>query len=877
MLISGPHSMHSSAASPSGDAAGGVRSSSSSNSSKEEMSATFSLESGGLVELEEDCCIADCVAYLANCALMTPGIFRTPATMTLVRELHACYNASTIITYRESRRSLLETPATLSLSSDEKVEKAPSVSVPVSVSRLPCGRPNLSEVGSPHAIAGLLLYHLRENPSLLSSAYEEILNIAHAAVVKYDSGNGDENTAFSFASTRTRTHTRDSTLTRDSACSTRESDEESTDYFDDERRARGGGVVRATVEGIDTEDLHCIILSMPLKERRVLCTLISFLHSLCQGEEEKERTGGGSLAMSSPHGGRARSIPTNEALSPLSLANVFAPVLCRPKNTAYLSIRHRQGLQRTRMVVHLLIEKFPELEASMRSPMLPPRRKSSIPNHLCSAINPLDSPKPSVQMRPEVLRTPPPKASTILAFKSPKASPSTRANAEYHRRFLMTMKESFQGLFDGASSPANAKAWTSELVDAASGIQDQGDAPVVADIKVVENTSDVDEGKYSVSDEETTQEKINPAEDDLTASRDSAASSSAASLRASGESKTTEIESKEEVERWGTRRTPLPRDEQKDDHTSASARSSSTTLAAKTKSARPASAGSSRGFHAADEVLQSDLVSGKQRRKAVAVCKSIKAKLEEMEKNLGRSGRARRSSDEKKRAKSTRAQYRKVKRHIRNGAATQIQRLFRSRSKRIKVKSSKSSTLLTSGMIRQGRVGRRSTKDLLREKSALKKRLKKYDQDFKRAHGRRPRKDEKEPIRHLYEEYNALKIMLGARRSASNSGEDAKESSRSILGNRRLRSSSFDQGRESFANLDLQDVQELLREKRILQLQLRAFEKDFERKNGRKVKHPRDIRGKENEYRRYKELKEFVNRHSDGNAVAVSGRLNQSL
>jgi hypothetical protein len=50
--------------------------------------------------------------------------------------------------------------------------------------------------------------------------------------------------------------------------------------------------------------------------------------------------------------------------------------------------------------------------------------------------------------------------------------------------------------------------------------------------------------------------------------------------------------------------------------------------------------------------------------------------------------------------------------------------------------------------------------DLQARKRELKQQLKQYDMSFARKHGRMPVKAEKEPIRHLYENYNALKSQI---------------------------------------------------------------------------------------------------------------------
>jgi len=97
-----------------------------------------------------------------------------------------------------------------------------------------------------------------------------------------------------------------------------------------------------------------------------------------------------------------------------------------------------------------------------------------------------------------------------------------------------------------------------------------------------------------------------------------------------------------------------------------------------------------------------------------------------------------------------------------------------------------------------------SIADLLRaRKRDLKKQLKQYDLDFARKHGRLPDKEEKEPIRHLYEAYNAIKMKL------------------IVL---------------------LQDMASLKAEKRKLHKLLRSYEKDFLRESKGQVSSYADIK-----------------------------------
>ena len=53
-----------------------------------------------------------------------------------------------------------------------------------------------------------------------------------------------------------------------------------------------------------------------------------------------------------------------------------------------------------------------------------------------------------------------------------------------------------------------------------------------------------------------------------------------------------------------------------------------------------------------------------------------------------------------------------------------------------------------------------SLQDLQARKRELKQRIKQYDVNFAKIHGRMPVKEEKEPIRHLYDSYNTIKDRI---------------------------------------------------------------------------------------------------------------------
>ena len=70
---------------------------------------------------------------------------------------------------------------------------------------------------------------------------------------------------------------------------------------------------------------------------------------------------------------------------------------------------------------------------------------------------------------------------------------------------------------------------------------------------------------------------------------------------------------------------------------------------------------------------------------------------------------------------------------------------------------SSSSPMASSNLGTYGDLARLSLRELQERKKRIKRQLVKYDKLFLREHGRAPLHDEKEPIRHLYEHYNALK------------------------------------------------------------------------------------------------------------------------
>jgi len=122
------------------------------------------------------------------------------------------------------------------------------------------------------------------------------------------------------------------------------------------------------------------------------------------------------------------------------------------------------------------------------------------------------------------------------------------------------------------------------------------------------------------------------------------------------------------------------------------------------------------------------------------------------------------------------------------------------------------------------------------KKRSIKRKLKEFDEKYIKENGRKPTRMEKEPMRQLYESYNVVKRKLGVLSGLENSKLKSKT-------NIAFSPRSFDV---------------LKVEKRNLQSKLRHFEKTFEASNGRPVNSPRDIEGLEDEYKRYKYLREVL-------------------
>ncbi|GAX14870.1 hypothetical protein FisN_29Lh082 [Fistulifera solaris] len=175
-----------------------------------------------------------------------------------------------------------------------------------------------------------------------------------------------------------------------------------------------------------------------------------------------------------------------------------------------------------------------------------------------------------------------------------------------------------------------------------------------------------------------------------------------------------------------------------------------------------------------------------------------------------------------------------------------------------------------------------SLDELQARKRDLKRQLRQYDMDFARRHGRMPVKAEKEPIRHLYESYNALKSQITQMEQDSRSSQSASAVSRSHVSSevQTMASESVNEEprgqerqrpniikrvseplppSEPMTNVSpTQNLNSLRAEKAELHQMLRSYERDFYEKHGRQVSSFSDIRPVASQYRRYKEIKRAI-------------------
>ncbi|KAL9184128.1 hypothetical protein ACHAXT_002214 [Thalassiosira profunda] len=205
-----------------------------------------------------------------------------------------------------------------------------------------------------------------------------------------------------------------------------------------------------------------------------------------------------------------------------------------------------------------------------------------------------------------------------------------------------------------------------------------------------------------------------------------------------------------------------------------------------------------------------------------------------------------------------------------------------------------------------------SLAELQQRKRELKQQLKLYDMNFHAQHGRMPEKREKEPIRHLYESYNAYKNRIsviekgevqpgpgtaafrgihvaeaevspmaggsptygggsvspvdggGGTHHRKPSAAMSSTGSLSSEASEGIQTPTLDESTTGMTDGASPDLASLKAEKATLHQMLRSYEKDFFRQHKRQVSSFADIRPVASQYRRYKEIKKLIASKSSG-------------
>jgi len=166
-----------------------------------------------------------------------------------------------------------------------------------------------------------------------------------------------------------------------------------------------------------------------------------------------------------------------------------------------------------------------------------------------------------------------------------------------------------------------------------------------------------------------------------------------------------------------------------------------------------------------------------------------------------------------------------------------------------------------------------SLEHLIEQKKMVKDKLKSFDVRFVQEHGRMPSKAEKEPIRHLYENYNSLKSQIKKLEltikkyvgdTAGNQPNILNRNSNSLPPERGGYNSQ--EAPNTVAppinpqNKQLSEIEMLRKSKRDFHIMLKNYERQFKLQHGREVSSPEDIAPVEKEYQKYKEIKKKLTR-----------------
>lgn len=320
------------------------------------------------------------------------------------------------------------------------------------------------------------------------------------------------------------------------------------------------------------------------------------------------------------------------------------------------------------------------------------------------------------------------------------------------------------------------------------------------------------------------------------------------------------------------------------------------------------------------------------RRRLVSVCRCLRIQIQEFEENFKKEKDRMPKGSEKGEMTQIYARYRELKKEIREGSATDLQRVFRGYLARLKFKnkrnninsapqqstpSTNSTSTTTSSNLSEENNLISQYREYSEAKKELKKKLKKFDEDFELKHNKPPVKSDKEVIRPLYQRYHDIKKKLDtikksliamnahipddlleeingvAPPSAASSSSSSNilsysttlpiETSGSSSSKKPQLSISTESPRvedefvfsanntptsanaanaasfNSASQAERDNILEsLMQEKKALHMHLKVFERNFLKKNSRPVTRSEDISPVAAEYQRYKEIKALI-------------------
>ena len=310
-----------------------------------------------------------------------------------------------------------------------------------------------------------------------------------------------------------------------------------------------------------------------------------------------------------------------------------------------------------------------------------------------------------------------------------------------------------------------------------------------------------------------------------------------------------------------------------------------------------------------------------RRRLMVNECRTLRKQISAFEEEWMKSHRRLPKGNERGAMAAVYSRYKDMKKWIRDGAATDIQKIIRRflvRSKHLiesfKTKNANSSAITSSAnapsnfSVIPSEI-QAKYQALMNEKKQLKRTLKKFDEDFASEHGRPPKKSDKEVMRPMYQNYHEVKAELESIRSSieishgylpddmkEDRGEDRKQGNSTISfndGKRGANVGSLDSSqhlsttlnswssghvgyridtkddrsdsdvssssvRNNFSSSGSNSLEALQEERKNLHAYLKTYERDFNKTHGRPVMKHEDIQPVAHEYERYKHVKALI-------------------